>query len=139
MDDPLDAWHELVERRDPTGLDALLADEVVFRSPVMHTPQAGRDVTGRYLRAAFAVLMAGDFRYVREIRGDHDAALEFMVELDGTNVNGVDLVHWNDDGLIDEFTVMLRPLQAVNLVHQLMRDLLEDVARRAADVGPSPR
>ena len=137
MDHPLDAWHELVEARDPDGLEALLADDVVFRSPVVHARQEGRDLASMYLRAAFAVLMAGDFRYIREIRGPHDAALEFQVELDGTHVNGVDLVHWNADGEFDEFTVMLRPLQAVELVHRLMREMLQDVARRAADGSPA--
>ncbi|MBY5162027.1 nuclear transport factor 2 family protein [Salsipaludibacter albus] len=133
---PIDRWHDLVEHRDPSGLDDLLADDVVFRSPVVHTPQEGRAVTAGYLRAAFDVLLSGDFRYVRDIRGAHDVALEFVVELDGTHVNGVDLVHFDDDGRIDEFTVMLRPLQAVELVHRLMGAQLERAARPDPGTGP---
>lgn len=125
MDDPLDAWHDMVDRRDPAGLDDLLADEVVFRSPVVHTPQRGRDLTRMYLLAAFEVLVVDDFRYTRVIRGRHDAAMEFEVKLGGIEINGVDLVHWDDDGLIDEFTVMVRPLQAVDEVHRRMGELLQ--------------
>ncbi len=123
MDHPLDRWHDMVARRDPSALDDLLADDVVFHSPVVHTPQRGKAVTQMYLLGAFQVLLQDDFRYVREIRGDHDAMLEFTVDLDGIHVNGVDIMHWNADGQIDDFTVMVRPLKAVNLVHQRMAAL----------------
>ena len=125
MSDPIKAWHRLAEKRDVQGLDALLADEVVFHSPVVHTPQVGKAITKKYLAAAFQVLFNDSFRYVRELRGDRDAVLEFVVELDGITVNGVDLIKWNEAGKITEFKVMLRPLKAVNLIHQKMAAMLQ--------------
>jgi hypothetical protein len=125
MTDPIKAWHRLVEKLDVSGLDALLADEVVFHSPVVHTPQIGKAITKKYLAAAFQVLFNDSFRYVRELRGDRDAVLEFVVELDGIAVNGVDLIKWNEAGKVTEFKVMLRPLKAVNLIHQKMAEMLQ--------------
>jgi hypothetical protein len=125
MSDPINVWHRLVEQLDVQGLDALLADEVVFHSPVVHTPQIGKAITKKYLAAAFQVLFNDSFRYVRELRGDRDAVLEFVVELDGIAVNGVDLIKWNRAGKITEFKVMLRPLKAVNLIHQKMAEMLQ--------------
>jgi ketosteroid isomerase-like protein len=121
----LDVWHELVRKQDPRGLDALLADEVVFHSPVVHTPQPGKAITLKYLAAAFQVLCNESFRYVREIHGPGDAALEFQVEIDGVGVNGIDLIKWNEQGRIVEFKVMIRPLKAVNLIHQKMAAMLQ--------------
>jgi len=98
----------------------LLADDVVFHSPVVHTPQSGNDLTAQYLAAAFAVLFNPSFEYVRTIaEGDH-AVMEFTVTIDGVAINGVDLVTWNHRDEICEFKVMLRPLKAINLVHGLM-------------------
>jgi hypothetical protein len=125
MTDPIKAWHGLAEKQDVQGLDALLADEVVFHSPVVHTPQVGKAITKKYLAAAFQALFNDSFRYVRELQGDRDAVLEFVVELDGIAVNGVDLVKWNEAGKITEFKVMLRPLKAVNLIHQKMAEMLQ--------------
>lgn len=127
-DSPLHAWHRLVRERDIAGLDALLADDVVFHSPVVYTPQRGKQVTIQYLAAAFHVFFNDSFRYVREVVGSHDAILEFKVEIDGIEVNGVDMMAWNDDGRITEFKVMLRPLKAINLIHQKMGEML--AARR---------
>ena len=121
----LAAWHELVRTHDPAGLDALLADDAVFHSPVVHTPQVGKAITTLYLAAAFKVFCNESFRYVREIAGPHDAALEFQVEIDGIAVNGLDLIKWNDAGRIVEFKVMIRPLKAVNLIHQKMAAMLQ--------------
>ena len=117
-------WHELVRHRDAAGLDDLLADDVVFHSPVVHTPQLGKQITQQYLAAAFQVFFNPDFRYVREVVGEHDAVLEFTVEIDGIAVNGVDMIKWNPDGRIVEFKVMLRPLKAINIVHQKMAGML---------------
>ncbi len=118
-------WHRVVETRDAAGLNALLAENAVFHSPVVHTPQVGKAITHRYLTAAFGVLFNESFRYVREIVADHDAALEFVVEIDGISVNGVDLIAWDDDGRIVDFKVMLRPLKAINLIHQKMAAMLQ--------------
>jgi hypothetical protein len=125
MPDAIDMWHRLVEKRDTRGLDALLADEVVFHSPVVHTPQVGKAITKKYLVAAFQVFFNESFRYVRELKGERDAILEFELRLGGITVNGVDMIKWNDAGKITEFKVMLRPLKAVNLIHQKMGEMLQ--------------
>ena len=120
MNDTVRAWHKMVESRDVSGLDWLLADDVVFYSPVVHTPQSGKPITLRYLTAAYGVFLNDTFQYVREIVGDHDAVLEFVVEIDGVTVNGVDMLKWNESGKLTEFKVMIRPLKAVELIHQKM-------------------
>jgi hypothetical protein len=117
-------WHELVRSRNADGLDALLSDDVVFYSPVVHAPQRGKAVTAQYLSAALHVFLDESFRYVRELSGPNDAVLEFEVELDGILVNGVDLIKWDHEGRIVEFKVMIRPLKAVNLIHQKMAAIL---------------
>ena len=119
------AWHRLVETRDVRGLDALLAEDVVFHSPVVHTPQAGKAKTTQYLTAAFHVFFDQSFRYVREVTGARDAVLEFEVEIDGIAVNGVDLIRWDDAGKIVEFKVMIRPLKAITLIQQKMAAMLQ--------------
>jgi SnoaL-like domain len=121
----LETWHRLVRTHDPSGLNALLAEDAVFYSPVVHTPQHGRKLTSWYLNAAFRVFFNPSFRYVREIVGPSDAVLEFETEIDGILVNGVDLIKWNASGQIVEFKVMLRPLKAINLIHQRMAAVLQ--------------
>jgi hypothetical protein len=121
----LAAWHELVRSRDTMQLASLLADDVVFHSPVVHAPQLGKAITTQYLSAAFQVFLNESFRYVREIAGPHDAVLEFQVDIDGIGVNGVDMIRWNEAGKIVEFKVMIRPLKAINLIHQKMAALLQ--------------
>jgi len=126
---PIDVWHRLVQTRNPSGLSALLADEVVFYSPVVHTPQRGKALTAMYLSAAFEVFFNRNFRYVREIRGPADALLEFETVVEGIEVNGVDLIKWNESGEIVEFKVMIRPLKAINLIHQKMASMLEQMKK----------
>lgn len=121
---PIAIWHRLVKERDVQGLDGLLAADAVFYSPVVHTPQVGKAITKRYLTAAFHVFFNESFRYVRELSDKRDAVLEFELELDGISINGVDMIRWNDAGKITEFKVMLRPLKAVNLIHQKMAAIL---------------
>ena len=128
MTDPLATWHHLVRTQDPSGLGALLAEDAVFHSPVVHTPQRGRKLTAMYLGAAFRVFFNPSFRYVREIVGPTDAMLEFETEIDGIVVNGVDIIKWNAAGQIVEFKVMLRPLKAINLIHQRMAAMLQSAA-----------
>lgn len=122
---PIAVWHRLVEERNPRGLDALLDANAVFLSPVVHTPQRGRKLVAMYLAAAFQVLCNPTFRYVREIVGSTDAMLEFETEIEGVSVNGVDIIKWNEAGQIVEFKVMLRPLKAINLIHQHMAAMLQ--------------
>jgi hypothetical protein len=127
---PLATWHEVARTRDTTGLKALLADDCVFHSPVVNTPQVGKTVTYQYLSAAFKVFFNDSFRYVREVSGPLDAILEFQVEIDGVMVNGVDMMRWNDAGQIVDFKVMIRPLKAINLIHQAMGAMLQSAAPR---------
>jgi SnoaL-like domain len=122
---PIEAWHRLVRTQDPGGLNALLAEDAVFHSPVVHAPQRGRKLAVWYLSAAFRVFFNPGFRYVREIVGPSDAVLEFETEIDGVVVNGVDMIRWNDAGQIVDFKVMLRPLKAINLIHQRMAAMLQ--------------
>ena len=125
VDHPLAIWHRLVRTHDPSGLDTLLAEDAVFHSPVLHTPQRGRKLASLYLGAAFQVFFNESFRYVREIVGPSDAMLEFETEIDGIVVNGVDLIEWNAAGQIVDFKVMIRPLKAINLIHQRMAAQLQ--------------
>jgi hypothetical protein len=135
----MERWHRIVEHGDMEALEDLLADDVVFHSPVVHTPQEGKPLAKLYLTAAYGVFAGsgsdedgrertagpGKFRYVREIVGDHDAMLEFVTEIDGIVINGVDIVRWNDDDRIVDFKVMIRPLKAINLLHQMMARMLD--------------
>ena len=121
----LETWHHLVVSQDPSGLSALLADDVVFYSPVVHTPQRGKKLTAIYLGAAFQVFFNSSFRYVREVVGESDAMVEFETEVDGVLVNGIDLIKWNNAGQIVEFKVMVRSLKAMNTIHQRMAAMLQ--------------
>jgi hypothetical protein len=91
----------------------------------VHTPQVGKLVTLQYLGAAFHVFFNDTFKYIREITGPRDAALEFEVQIDGITVNGIDMLKWNDEGQIVEFKVLIRPLKAINLIHQKMAEMLQ--------------
>lgn len=128
---PLETWHRMVRTNDPSGLSDLLAEDAVFYSPIVHSPQTGKMLAVRYLTAAFLVFFNADFRYVREIVGDSDAMLEFETKIDEVLVNGVDLIRWNDSAQIVEFKVMLRPLKAINVIHERMAAMLQSTAQRA--------
>jgi hypothetical protein len=123
----IDQWHALVDARNPQNLQILLDDDVVFHSPVVHTPQRGKAITSLYLSAAFKVLNNESFHYVREVIGEHDAVLEFATQIDGITINGVDMISWNAQGKITDFKVMVRPLKAVHLLHQMMGKMLEEM------------
>jgi hypothetical protein len=124
---PIAAWHRIIGNRSREELSQWLADDAVFHSPVVHTPQRGKALVLAYLLAAFEVLGNEHFRYVREIIGQQDAVLEFETELDGITVNGVDLIRWNEQGRVVEFKVMVRPLKAIQAVHQRMAAKLESM------------
>lgn len=123
----LQRWMDFIGKggHDPAALAAMLDDNVVFMSPVVHTPQRGKFITMGYLGAAAQVLGGPSFRYVREFDCGSRAVLEFTTELDGIFINGVDMIEWNADGLITEFKVMVRPLKAIQKVHGLMARALE--------------
>lgn len=129
MNETLATWHEIVASRDTHALGEILAEDCVFYSPVVHSPQRGKDLTLLYLTGAMHVL-GDNFRYVKEVAGEHHAVLEFVCEVDGLEVNGVDIMTFDADGRIAEFKVMLRPLKAINAVHARMRELLEQLSAR---------
>ncbi len=120
MSETVERWHAIARTRDPAGLDALLAEEAVFLSPVVHTPQRGKAITTRYLAAALEVLGNSEFRYIEQWVGPASAALEFTTAIDGVEVNGVDIIGWNAEGRIDRFKVMIRPMKAIEVVRQKM-------------------
>ena len=117
-----DRFRAMVDGNGPL-LDSLLSEKVVFHSPILHTPQVGKALTKQYLVAALGILLNDSFRYVREVSNSRDAVLEFRVEVEGLIVNGVDMIQWDETGQIVEFKVMLRPLKAINLIHQKMAAL----------------
>jgi hypothetical protein len=117
--EPLTRWHGVVEARNPALLDALLADDAVFRSPAVHTPQEGKELTTAYLRAALNVL-GETLTYQHEWYDDSSAVLEFTARLDGLTVHGVDMFRWDEAGRITEFTVMVRPFKGLQKLMELM-------------------
>jgi len=125
--DTMQEWHKLVKEKDAAALDKILAENVVFHSPVVHTPQAGKPVTKLYLIAALHVLNNDTFKYLREVISGNNAVLEFHTVIDGITINGVDMITWGEDGRIIDFKVMIRPLKAINLVHKMMGDMLEKI------------
>jgi hypothetical protein len=141
IDDVIERWHRHLRGELSGGLDELLHPDVVFYSPIVYTPQRGRDITKLYLTAAGQTLPGdaptgddggdggptedGAFRYTKHVLAGDTAVLEFETTVGGKYVNGVDIIRCDDDGKIVEFRVMIRPLQAVNLVHEQMKAALE--------------
>lgn len=125
----LTRWYEYMDKHDFTILDELLAEEVVFHSPVVHTPQRGKKITKMYLMAAEKVLGTGDFVYTKEITSNQQIMLEFTTVIDGVMINGVDIVTYNDDNQITEFKVMVRPLQGMQKLHQKMMEMLKKIKK----------
>ena len=135
----VEKWHDIM--KNPSSnisekLDELLDDDVVFYSPVVFTPQKGKDITKLYLAAAGGVFSSdkdkketkpkeSKFKYIKEIVQDNYACLEFETEINGIYVNGIDLITWNEENKIIEFKVLVRPLQAVNTLHQMMGEMLD--------------
>lgn len=133
--DVIERWHQHMRGELPGGLNELLDDDVVFYSPIVYTPQVGKAITTLYLSAAGQTL-PGDksgssedsskrFRYTKQVIAGDTAVLEFETTVEGKYVNGVDIIRCNDAGKIVEFRVMIRPLQAINLVHRQMGEMLE--------------
>ena len=120
----LEKWHGFIRSQGRAALWDLLHPDVVFESPVVHTPQRGRDITFKYLASAEKVLGGPGFAYVGEWRSETGAVLEFENEIDGIRINGVDMITFGNDGRITHFKVMVRPLKAINLLHRLMGEQL---------------
>ena len=142
----MDKWYSHLRGELPGGLDELLDDDVVFYSPVVYTPQRGKDITKLYLNAAGQTLPGeksssstsgteGGFRYTKHVLAGDTAVLEFETTVEGKYVNGVDIIRWNTAGRIVEFRVMIRPLQAINAVHQQMAATLERMQARPPSDG----
>lgn len=114
-------WHAYMDSSgDTAALSAIIADDCVFHSPVVHTPQAGKPIVMAYLIAAAHVLGNDTFHYICELVDGDEMMLEFVTELDEININGVDIIRWNADGKICDFKVMVRPLKAINKVWEMM-------------------
>jgi len=128
-------WHEHIKGEFPGGFDGLLADDVIFYSPIVFSPQKGKDLTTLYLMAAGntfggdqsrdGTLQESSFKYTKEVLDGNQAILEFETQIDGKYVNGVDIITFNSEGKISEFKVMIRPLQAVNIIHEKMQEMLK--------------
>lgn len=136
IEEVMKKWHLFIKGELPGGLDELLADDVEFYSPIVFTAQKGKDLTKMYLAAAGNTFSGGakekqegaavsNFKYAKEVMSGNHAVLEFESEVDGKYINGVDIITCNDEGKIIEFKVMIRPLQAVNAMHQQMKAMLE--------------
>jgi hypothetical protein len=140
IEEVMKKWHLHIQGELAGGLDELLADDVKFYSPIVFTAQKGKDLTKMYLAAAGNTFSGGEeedgvalsnFRYSKEVLSGNHAVLEFESEVDGKYVNGVDIITCNDEGKIIEFKVMIRPLQAVNAMHQQMKAMLEKMQASA--------
>jgi len=125
MENPIIKWHEVVKNRDYNLLESILADDIIFYSPVVYTPQKGKPLALQYLMAASEVFNSSSFKYDKEVIGSSNASLEFSLTLDNTDINGIDLISWDVSGKIIEFKVFIRPLQGVNMIHKLMQGMLE--------------
>jgi hypothetical protein len=126
---PAAIWHKVALSKDPAAIAEILHDDCVFESPVVHTPQLGKAITAKYLAAAGFTLGNDSFRYVGEWNRENSSILEFTAEIDGIAINGIDMISCNDDGLITHFKVMVRPLKAVNMLHQKMGEMLASMGR----------
>lgn len=125
-------WHDYIRAHDKQALWDMLHPDAVFESPVVHTPQHGRDIVFKYLASADKVLGGPGFTYVGEWLGDNSAILEFNNVIDGISIDGIDMISWNDEGQITHFKVMVRPLKAVNMLHQKMGEMLQKMTAGAA-------
>ena len=137
----IEKWHDIMKSGGSNAkekLDNLLHDDVIFYSPVVFTPQKGKDITKLYLAAASGVFSTDNktpnsekkeskFKYVKEVVTGNTACLEFETEMNGIYVNGIDLISWDDEEKITEFKVLIRPLQAVNTIHEMMGKMLDQL------------
>jgi hypothetical protein len=117
-------WIDIIDNHRPEQLDDLLAEDAVFYSPAVFTPQEGKAKTAMYLRAAEKMFSGTDFRYIGQWFGEQSAVLEFTATIDGMYVDGIDMITWNDDDKIVSFKVMMRPFQALQVIMPKMAELL---------------
>ena len=124
---PIKEWHEVVKSGNTENLSSIIDSDCIFYSPVVFTPQKGKELTIKYLSAAALVFGDDSFKYIKEIINEKNACLEFELKLKGIEINGVDLISWNDKNKISEFKVLIRPLKGVQLIHELMGGTLEQI------------
>ena len=120
----IDTWHHVALSGDCAALDGMIHEDAVFESPVVHTPQRGKAITIKYLAAAVATLRNPSTEFVGEWSGDKSVIVEFKSEIEGIAINGIDMIRFDEAGLITHFKVMIRPLKAVNLIHRQMGEML---------------
>ena len=120
----LDSWYSYMRDHDLAALHAMIHPDAVFESPVVHTPQVGRDIVFKYLSSADKVLGGDGFTYVGEWTAPNSVILNFQNVINGIKVDGIDMITWNDAGQITHFKVMVRPVKAVNMLHQMMGEQL---------------
>jgi len=130
MSNNLTKWHALVASKNTNALRDILAENVVFHSPVVHSPQKGKKMTYLYLSTALRVFLLGEFSYTREVVNETETFLEFKAVIDGITINGIDMITWNEEGKIIDFKVMIRPLKAINLIHQKMGEMLAQYQKK---------
>jgi hypothetical protein len=124
---PIKEWHEIVKSGNTENLSSIIDSDCIFYSPVVFTPQKGKELTIKYLSAAALVFGDDSFKYIKEVINEKNACLEFELKLNGIEINGVDLISWNDKNKITEFKVLIRPLKGVQLIHELMGGTLERI------------
>ena len=130
MENPINKWHEVVTTQNQDLLKSILAENVTFYSPVVFTAQKGKSLTLLYLMAAAQVFNNKSFSYTKEIINENHATLEFELNINGIEINGIDLITWNEEGMIVEFKVFIRPLQGVNVIHKMMQQMLESFSKK---------
>ncbi|UUZ46000.1 nuclear transport factor 2 family protein [Janibacter limosus] len=128
-------FREAIERHDMDAVEAMLADDVVFHSPVAYTPYPGKPITNAILRAVTEVFE--DFRYVRQLQDGREEAYVFEATVDGLELTGVDLLTLDEEGKIVDFMVMTRPLRASRALAARMAERFPQIQQAAADY-PAP-
>ena len=127
----LNKWHTMIKSKQVDQVSTLLADNVTLFSPVIHSPIQGKKMVSMYLTAAFHTFLNGTFNYNREFSGDNSAVLEFSLNIQGIEINGIDMITWNDESKITEFKVMIRPYKALNMINDQMTAMLATLQQQA--------
>ncbi|AWB59206.1 nuclear transport factor 2 family protein [Colwellia sp. Arc7-D] len=123
----LSNWHTLIKNKAVSQVSTLLADDVTLYSPVIHTPIKGKEMVSMYLTAAFHTFLNGSFNYDREFLSNNAAVLEFSLKIQDIDINGIDMITWNEQGKITEFKVMIRPYKALNMINDQMTAMLDQL------------
>ncbi|MBA6416862.1 nuclear transport factor 2 family protein [Colwellia sp. 6M3] len=123
----LSNWHTLIKNKAVSQVSTLLADDVTLYSPVIHSPIKGKEMVSMYLTAAFHTFLNGSFNYDREFLSNNAAVLEFSLKIQDIDINGIDMITWNEQGKITEFKVMIRPYKALNMINDQMTAMLDQL------------